>query len=142
MLHKNNFQYFTMIYGILDVDNRNFRYCRAGHTPLLIQNPQGHIRVCAEGNVPVGLTEDCQYKELTVDFAAGDRLILYSDGITEARRQDSREFFGDASFFALLQKSRNLPVEKALPGVISEFKSWLGETRPPDDITIMIIEAD
>lgn len=141
MLHKNNFQYFTMIYGILDLENRTFCYCRAGHTPLLLQKNDGTIVVCAEGNVPVGLSEDCRYQQLNLQFGPGDRLILYSDGITEARRANSKEFFGDENFFSLLKNSRDLPTDRAMQKIIAEFKAWLGSTNPPDDITMMIIEA-
>lgn len=141
MLHKNNFQYFTMIYGILDIEEKKFCYCRAGHTPLLIQKGDGSIVVCEEGNVPVGLAEDCVYQQFNQSFAPGDRLILYSDGITEARRGKNKEFFGDENFVRLLQDSRDLPPEQALQSVIAQFKQWLGDTSPPDDITLMIIEV-
>jgi len=140
MLHKNNFQYFTMIYGILDQTSRTFCYCRAGHTPLLIQNSDGDISVCEQGNVPVGLTEDCRYNQFEIRLQPGDRMILYSDGITEARRTGEQEFFGDENFLDLLRQSHQHPTEKAVQEVIGGFKKWLGKTNPPDDITMMIIE--
>lgn len=65
---------------------------------------------------------------------------MYSDGITEARRQGSREFFGDERFRALLSRSRSSGVEQAVKKFSMIFKEWLGDTRPPDDITLLIVE--
>lgn len=142
MLHRNNFQYFTMIYGLLDLEKRTLTYCRAGHTPLLLQSVDGMVIVCSEGNVPVGLTEGCKYEEFTLRLAARDRVILYSDGITEARREGAKEFFGDENFLQLLRKTRDLPVDQAVQGIVGDFKSWLDGSRPADDITLLIIEPD
>lgn len=142
MLDKNNFQYFTMIYGLIDLKKHTLTYCRAGHTPLLLQSRDGLVIVCKEGNVPVGLTDDCKYEEFTLRLAPNDRVILYSDGITEARREGSKEFFGDENFMQLLRKTRDLPVDQAVQAVVGDFKNWLAGTSPSDDITLLIIEPD
>lgn len=142
MLDKNNFQYFTMIYGLLDLKKQTLTYCRAGHTPLLLQNRDGLLIVCREGNVPVGLTEDCVYEDLTLNLAKQDRVILFSDGITEARCRGSKEFFGDERFQQLLKNTRELPVDQAVQQIIADFKNWLGDTKPSDDITLLMIEPD
>ncbi|MBU1109366.1 MAG: fused response regulator/phosphatase [Candidatus Riflebacteria bacterium] len=142
MLHKNNFQYFTMIYGLLNLEKRTLTYCRAGHTPLLLQSADGMVIVCNDGNVPVGLTEECRYEEFTIRLAAHDRVILYSDGITEARKKNSKDFFGEESFLQLLRKTRSLPVEQSVQGIIGGFKNWLDGSSPADDITLLIIEPD
>lgn len=140
MLHKNNYQYFTMIYGLIDLKKRLLTCCRAGHTPLLIQKSDGQISVYSEGNVPVGLSENFRYEQFVVQLEAGDRVIMYSDGITEARRAHSRDFFGDERFYEMLRNTRSLSVEEAVQKVVEGFKSWLGDTRTPDDITLMIVE--
>lgn len=142
MLDKNNFQYFTMIYGLIDLKKRTLTYCRAGHTPLLLQSLDGMVIVCTEGSMPVGLTEDCKFEEFTIRLASHDRVILYSDGITEARRKGSKEFFGDENLLKLLRDTRKFPVDQAVQGIIGAFKNWLGDTSPSDDITLMIIEPD
>ncbi|OGK04902.1 MAG: hypothetical protein A2W80_10005 [Candidatus Riflebacteria bacterium GWC2_50_8] len=142
MLDKNNFQYFTMIYGLIDLKKHTLTYCRAGHTPLLLQSRDGLVIVCKEGNVPVGLTDDCKYDEFTLRLALHDRVILYSDGITEARREGSKEFFGDENFMQLLRKTRDLPVDQAVQAIVGDFKNWLTGTSPSDDITLLIIEPD
>ncbi|MDD2999656.1 MAG: SpoIIE family protein phosphatase, partial [Candidatus Riflebacteria bacterium] len=139
MLHRNNFQYFTMIYGLLDLRAKTLCYCRAGHTPLLLQRSDGFIKICEEGNLPIGLTEDCRYDQFTLTLSPGDRVILYSDGITEARRSRS-EFFGEERFYELLKQTRELSVDRAIQVVVADVKNWLGKIKPPDDITMLLIE--
>lgn len=140
MLHKNNFQYFTMIYGLIDLKKKILTCCRAGHTPLLIQKKDGAIVVHAEGNVPIGLSEEFIYNQFSLQLEPGDRVIMYSDGITEARRGDKKEFFGDERFHALLRQTRELQVEQAVQAVVGDLKDWLNGVRPLDDITLLIIE--
>jgi len=141
MLHKNNFQYFTMIYALFDVKKRILTFCRAGHTPLLLQKSDGSLVIHSEGNFPVGLSEQFNYEQFSLHLQPGDRLIFYSDGITEARRNGSKEFFGEGRLYELLRQTREKPVEQAVHDVVEGFRQWLGDTRPPDDITLMIVES-
>jgi sigma-B regulation protein RsbU (phosphoserine phosphatase) len=127
-----------MIYGLLDSDENTLSYCRAGHTPLIIQKPSGEIVIKEEGNIPVGLTEDGNYDEYKLALEPGDRIILYSDGITEARFEG--EFFGEERFYQLVKESSKFEVKKAVDHVVAGVKSWLGDEPPADDITLMIIE--
>lgn len=139
LLQKNNYQYFTMIYGVLDPVSGRLSYCRAGHTPLIVQRPDGNITVCDDGNIPVGLSEDCVYDQLRVDLEPGCRLILFSDGITEARHRE--EFFGEDRFYQLVKESINKDVQAAVDFLIAELKTWTRGQPLADDITLMIIEA-
>ncbi len=139
LIQKNNFQYFTMIYGRLDAKSNSVTYCRAGHTPIIIQKPNGEITAIEDGNVPVGLTEDSSYNEFKQQLQPGDRIILFSDGLTEARK--GKEFFGDERFFDLIRKSRDKSVKNAIKFITAEVKAWLGSVAPTDDISLMIFEA-
>jgi sigma-B regulation protein RsbU (phosphoserine phosphatase) len=139
MLQRNNYQYFTMIYGILDASGNKLRYCRAGHTPLLVQSPDGEIKVCEEGDIPVGLSEEGDYQELTVDLQPGYRVILFSDGITEARH--GQEFFGEARFYELVRSSISMDVKEAVDYVVTELKNWSENESFADDISLLVIEA-
>lgn len=140
LLQKNNFQYFTMTYGILDRNTRTVTYCRAGHTPLILQKPDGRLRIFDEGNIPVGLSEECRFNEFKISLEPLDRLILFSDGITEARNNGG--FFGEESFYRLIESSRAQTPAAAVESIIAGVKLWCGNEALADDITLMIIEAD
>ncbi|MEW6710806.1 MAG: fused response regulator/phosphatase [Candidatus Riflebacteria bacterium] len=139
LLQKNNYQYFTMIYGVLDREKRTLNYCRAGHTPLVVQAADGSIKVFDEGNIPVGLSEDSDYDRFQIELEPQSRLILFSDGITEARHDS--DFFGEERFFDLIRQSRGLDINDAVKSIIAGLKAWTGESSLADDITLLIIEA-
>lgn len=139
LIQKNNYQYFTMIYGVIDITKNSVTYCRAGHTPLIVQRADGEIVVKEEGSIPVGLTEVGVYKKHEVFLNPGDRLIAFSDGITEARYEG--EFFGDERFLQLLKESRTFSVQDAVNHTVTGVKSWLRTGAPADDITLLVIES-
>ena len=56
-------------------------------------------------------------------------------------RNGSKEFFGEGRLYELLRQTREKPVEQAVHDVVEGFRQWLGDTRPPDDITLMIVES-
>jgi sigma-B regulation protein RsbU (phosphoserine phosphatase) len=137
LIQKNNFQYFTMIYGRL---SRNcFKYCRAGHTPVLIQRKDNSLEVKEEGNVPVGLTKENDWQEYSINLEPGDRIISYSDGLTEARV--GNDFFGEKRFYDLIKESQSLHPKKAVEQIVNEIKSWLKYSPLLDDISLIILEV-
>ena len=139
-LQKNNYQYFTMTYGLLNLEENSFCYCRAGHTPLLLQKSDGEVIVKSEGNLPVGFSEDGNYNEYKIYLQPGERIILFSDGITEARHKGA--FFGDERFFNSLKRSRALSPARTVDAVVGSVKGWLRGESATDDVTLMVLEAD
>ena len=142
MIQSNNFQYFTMTYGILNLKSRILTYTRAGQTPLLIQKPDGNLESFHQGDLPVGFKEGFEYKQFEIELEAGDRIFLYSDGITEARRENRRKFYGEERFYDIVQKMRPKNIEEAVPIIAGELFNWLGDYKPRDDITLLGIQLD
>ena len=139
LLQKNNYQYFTMIYGLIDQKSRKVMYCRAGHTPVILQHEDGEIEILDQGNIPVGLSESFSYDCFQISLEPGDRLILYSDGITEARRRG--EFFGEERFFDLIRSSRSDSVTSGVENIVKSLKNWIADESLADDISLLIVEA-
>lgn len=87
-------QYFTMCYGCLDCDNGNFKYCVAGHPqPVIVRD--GVATRLPGGGLPVGFLEDADPEEYMVSLEPGDRVCIYSDGISEAVNNDNVQFGDD-----------------------------------------------
>ncbi len=142
MIQNNNFQYFTMTYGVIDLKTKMLTYTRAGHTPLIIQDREGQIKVLEEGDPPVGFAEKYPFKDFTVQLKSEFRLILFSDGITEARKEDASDFFGDKRFFSLVEDSRCFRIEESVPAIAQSFFDWMEDFKPADDITLLAIEIE
>ena len=74
-----------------------------------------------------------------VSLALGDRLILYSDGLTGVRNADG-EHFGVRRLLAMLDQSRRLPPADQLRGLARAVEEWRGETPRHDDISVLVVE--
>lgn len=132
-------QYFTLLYGILDVDTHEFRYVSAGH-PAPAYLPSGGEPVILEGSgFPIGFFQEVDYEEHSVGLKPGDRLYLYSDGITEAK--DSRgEEFGKKRLIDVLEKSRPSLLDESRLSLLRRIEQWCGSNRLEDDISVLAIE--
>jgi sigma-B regulation protein RsbU (phosphoserine phosphatase) len=132
-------QYFTLIYGILNVRNGVFRYTCAGHPPPLYLGPNQSAIQCEIGNVPIGLFEDSQYDEGTIQLQPGGRLYLYSDGVLEAKNA-SREFFGETRLQETLEVTQRSSLQTSVDSTVKAVLDWTGNNQAQDDLSILSFE--
>ncbi len=78
-------EYFTMAYCIVDLRSGVVKLVQAGHPHPLLLKQDGSVEFIGKGGVPVGLVPDIAYEQVEFVMEKGDRLLLYSDGFTEAR---------------------------------------------------------
>ncbi len=131
-------QYFTMVYGIIDLATGEFRYVSAGH-PGLVQVPAaGRGRIVDSRSFPIGLAER-PYEECSLAMNPGDRIYLYSDGIPEAMDSDDRVFGGDRLLEAL-EQARDEPLHRTVESLIEELGRWTGSAGLRDDVSLMAVE--
>lgn len=81
-------EYFTMAYCIVDLRSGLLKMVQAGHPHPLVLRKDGSTEFLGEGGVPVGLLPDIPYSQMETVMEPGDRLLLYSDGFTEARLEN------------------------------------------------------
>ncbi|MBF0501650.1 MAG: fused response regulator/phosphatase [Candidatus Riflebacteria bacterium] len=139
---EGNPQYFTILYGLLDFQRRTFRWVRAGHPPLIRVSRQGELTSFQDGDVPVGLDNNARFREEGLHLETGDRLFLYSDGITETKHSISKELYGELRLQQLIIDLRDLPIHDVTKRIIAEIATWRGTNTPQDDLTLLIIEAN
>lgn len=77
-------EYLTMAYVDADLSNGRMRMVQAGHSPPLILRADGSVEFLGDGGLPIGLVEPVDFDPIQTEMATGDRLLLYSDGFTEA----------------------------------------------------------
>ena len=129
----------TLLYAELDPATGVFRYVNAGHNPpFLLQAGHPPARLAATA-MALGITTDAQFESMTLELEPSDRLVLYTDGITEAEDEGDREY-GDARLGAWLQANREQPGRVLIDGVIGEVLEHCGSARPRDDMTLMCLE--
>ncbi len=131
-------QLTTMVFGLLNASTGAFRYISAGHPgPVLL--PCGGEPVMLEGSgFPLGLADE-PYEEGSIRLAAGDRLYLYSDGVTEAINPESQQF-GDDRLTEAIRHGRLKPLQGSVEQILRNVIQWLGPRHPEDDISTLAIE--
>jgi hypothetical protein len=114
------------------------RFVSAGH-PGPVHLPWGSLPVVLEGSgFPVGVGT-ANYREQVVKRQPGDRLVLYSSGVTEARNADG-EHFGISRLLSTLEQNRNAPLGERLSALLENVEGWRGNTPRHGDIAILAAE--
>jgi phosphoserine phosphatase RsbU/P len=85
-------RYATLFYGVFDASTRILRYINAGHNPPVVIQRDGSVHFLETGGAPVGLLPDSEYREGFIRVDAGDWVIGFTDGLTEAANQDGEEW--------------------------------------------------
>jgi len=134
-------QFFTLIYGILNIRTWDLCYVSAGHPGPLFLAPGTAARFLAGGPPAIGIFEDPVYQEHTVTLSPGDRLYLYSDGILEALDANARPF-EQAQFKSALEQSRARPLAESLSSLKTAAERWRGGTELTDDISVLAMEIE
>ena len=140
-LEQNNSEelFVTVFYGVLDERTGRFVYANGGHNPPILADRDGVNPLEMTGGVALGMFGGLDYADAHVDMEPGARLILFSDGVTEAFN-DSNEAFGDDR---LLDAARALSEEPG-PGqdvtdIVAAVDVFTGEAPQFDDITCVVL---
>ena len=140
-LEQNNSEdlFVTVFYGVLDERNGRFLYANGGHNPPILVDSDGATPLKTTGGVALGMFDGLDYDHDHVDMEPGARLVLFSDGVTEAFN-DSDEAFGDDR---LLDATRALP-EKQGPDqdvndIVNAVDEFAGDAPQFDDITCVVL---
>ena len=88
--------FITCVYGILEVSSRSFTWARAGHEPILVAHPDDSIEELAPAGFALGVIESPEFDDMlevnTIEFNSGDRILIFTDGLTEAMNVNGEEF--------------------------------------------------
>jgi sigma-B regulation protein RsbU (phosphoserine phosphatase) len=134
-------RFVTAFYGKLDLDTMEFIYSNAGHPPTLlyragVKKPE---LLDTETGFPLGISAESVYQEKVVQLAGGDKLFLFTDGVTEARSVDN-DLYGDDRFMDLLAANIGKDVDAILDAVLDDLKEFAKGTVFFDDINLIGIE--
>ena len=136
----DDFLYFTMLYGVIDTKSRTISFCQAGHpSPLYIKLGATPCYL-GEGGFPVGLLPMASYDSITLTYETGDRLFVYSDGITECQNE-AGELFGSERLQAFFTESADLSLPEILKSLRVRMCEWNGRDQFEDDISVIALEC-
>jgi sigma-B regulation protein RsbU (phosphoserine phosphatase) len=141
LLHENiaTGKFVTFFYGILEAEKRTFQYSNAGHLyPILVS--EGSVRMLEQSGAVLGVFPGWVYEDSIVELKPGDRLLLFTDGITEAADADEREF-EETSIAAFAWDHRLLSAGELNSRLLARVTEFCG-ARFNDDATLLVIAAN
>jgi sigma-B regulation protein RsbU (phosphoserine phosphatase) len=133
-------RYFTMIYGIYDTLSSTMRIAQAGHPGPILIRKDASPEILGDGGMPVGMWPRIEFDCFEVSVRAGDRLLLYSDGVTECVNQ-SNEVYGEERLVEFVDKNAYLPLEKLVGSLLLDVKKWSSAAEFTDDVSLLAIEV-
>jgi sigma-B regulation protein RsbU (phosphoserine phosphatase) len=131
-------QYATLMYGVVDLASGIFRYVAAGHPGPLHLPAGGEPLILETSGSPIGIAEE-DYQANSLQVGPGDRLYLYSDGLSDARNA-AGESFGDRRLTKAIADRKSMPLAEGVTSLLAEIAEWQGAERPHDDISLLAIE--
>ena len=131
-------QYFTMVYGVLNVLSGEGIFCQAGSPSPVICSPDGECVDAGHGGFPVGLIDNASFDEYRFTLQPGQRLFIFSDGFVEL---DPENCPGQQHRFnALLSTTAQQPLPDAISTCYEHAEKWLAHSDQPDDMSLLAIQ--
>lgn len=131
--------FVTLLLCILDTSTGTIAYCSAGHTTGLIRKADGSVELFESHSPLAGALERADFSDGHSVLAAEDTLVLYTDGITEARR--GKDLFGEERVVGLLQEQASMD-PKTVPQIILDAVLEYADGKLSDDVAIVAVALD
>jgi phosphoserine phosphatase RsbU/P len=133
-------QYVTAAYLFLDREAGVMRYSAAGHPPLLRWRPEETgTRELEENGLPLGLMDVADYRQIEQPLQAGDRFLLYTDGLVDAANA-AGEFFDLERVKAAVETGAGLSAEAAADLILEKTRGW-AHPAASDDVTLVLVDC-
>jgi serine phosphatase RsbU (regulator of sigma subunit) len=135
--------FVTAAYLFVDLEKRVLRYSAAGHPPLILASRAAdRVREIEENGLTLGLFPEALYSSVEIPIGPGDRCLLYTDGVFEARNA-AQEEFGRSRFQEFLKTQRDIPAARfanTLLDSVASFSGYNSARAQEDDITLLVLD--
>ena len=144
VLSENNpsLTFVTAFIGCLHIPTGELLYCNAGHcAPLIVESKKSKVKTLEmEPNIPLGYNGNYSFVEQGCMLGEGETLVLYTDGVTEARN-NARQMLGMERWCKIVERkeSRVKSKKSRVESLLGEVRTFMGNAEPTDDITLMTI---
>jgi serine phosphatase RsbU (regulator of sigma subunit) len=129
----------TLFYGELDTTTGAMTYVNAGHNPPILLRTGGRVERLQPTAMVLGVTADTVVESRQVEIELTDRLLLFTDGFSEAFNKRNEEY-GEERLTDSFVRVRTLPPPAAVERLIADVLSFCGSIQPHDDMTLMLVE--
>jgi serine phosphatase RsbU (regulator of sigma subunit) len=134
-------RFVTLFYAELDPKNGSLTFLNAGHNPPLIVHTGGTMEQLASGGLPLGIMSDAEFREGHTKLHAGDVLVIYSDGVSEAVNPNGEEF-GPTRLYETVARNIDASAGGIRDRIESALTKFCQGTPAADDITLVICKRN
>ncbi len=132
--------FFTMCYCVLDKKEGKVTLVRAGHPYPILQKADGSVQEIKSGGYAIGLARAVESPEVELPISRGDRLILYSDGLTECADARSIHFSRD-KLISIIAQAKSVGVVEMVANIRKEVVAWRAQDSFDDDISMIGVQV-
>jgi sigma-B regulation protein RsbU (phosphoserine phosphatase) len=134
-------QFATFFLARVDGERLTLRFSNAGHNYPVVMRASGERVFLERGGVPLGVLEGMPFEEAEVGLAPGDRVIFYTDGISEALNAEGEQYGEGRLCAAVDALPGDLPAREVAERVIAHLHEFLDGVEPQDDITLLVLRV-
>ena len=134
--HMTEGRFISFFYCRIDTETQTVTYSNAGHYPPVLVRRQGSVVRLSEGGAVMGIFPEWRFEDRSVDVTSGDRIVFFTDGITDARRRE--EEFGEDRLLDVIIRNRRQPAEGLHDAIMSAVSRFCGGTFD-DDATLLVV---
>jgi serine phosphatase RsbU (regulator of sigma subunit) len=139
--------FITMVYAVIDMNQKKMTFARAGHNPILRLCTNGdrpRAQVLAPDGMGLALDRGSQFERIleeeSVPLAPGDLFLFFTDGVTEAMN-DRSELFGDDRLRGVIEDNADLSMEELREKMVDEVFNFAGGAVQHDDMTMVLVKV-
>jgi phosphoserine phosphatase RsbU/P len=134
--------YVTLLLAEIDAHKRTLHYVNCGHNPaLLFRSETGRVTRLDSSCAPIGISAEEICDLASADLGAGDVLVFYTDGVTEAQNALGEEF-GTERLSVLLELGSDLSAESLMSTIFSNASGFCNQVGFADDVTILVVKCN
>jgi serine phosphatase RsbU (regulator of sigma subunit) len=134
--------FVTVFYGVLDPLTSTLTYCNAGHNPPFFLGGEADVvEELTRTGIALGVLEETGWTQETLRMAPGDALVLYTDGIPDARDSDG-SMFGAERLLEVAQRAQGCTAWEVQEALLEEVHGFVGDAPRFDDITLMVLAME
>lgn len=131
--------YSTLFYSVFDEETKELIFSNGGHQRGILQRADGDLVLLEAEGLPIGIFPNYQWEEKRISLSQGDRLILFTDGVSEARNPQG-QLYGLERLLDRIAERRSASLEELLDSILRDVKSHSGPNFESDDVALVMFE--
>lgn len=129
---------FATVFAATIAEDATMRWSSAGHCPAILVRPTGRCQLLSPTSQPIGLFEDAEFPESVCRLEPGDKLVTYSDGVTELRNSRS-ELYGEQRLIEAVSQLADLDTGNFFDALLARVSEFGRDAPREDDLTVLVL---